>query len=277
MVERLKAAIEKARERRSGLETAGSETRTLTPMGPRSDRAAWAALREQALNERFLMSRRIVNVVRDPRTSQPFDLVRTRLLKVCSENRWRRIGVTSPTKGCGKTMLTANLAFSLARHVATYTMVLDIDLRAPSLAKVLGLSVDGLMADFLRGEIGYENILVRVSERLAFGVTMQATPGAAELLQDAAAEAALSRLITALEPTIVLYDLPPMLGSDDTLGFMDKLDAVLLVTAAGSTLTEQVEDAERMLASTSTPLAGVVLNKAEDEPAESYQYSYASS
>ncbi len=274
MVERLKNAIEKARERRNALAETDAAAGARPPAAAGlTDRAAWDALPLRTLDATHLLRRRVVNHERSASVNPPFDLLRTRLLKVCAENGWRNIGVTSPTKGCGKTMLTANLAFSLARTAATYTIVLDFDLRFPQLAATLGLAVEGTCAEMLQGVRSHDSVLVRVSDRLAFGLNASPVVGAAELLQAAAAREALRRMNAALSPTIVLYDLPPMLGGDDTIGFMDQLDAVLLVAAAGETTAAQIEECDQLLGN-SAPLIGVVLNKCEAEGPEGYPYDY---
>jgi Mrp family chromosome partitioning ATPase len=275
MVERLKAAIEKARERRGALgQEGGAAASTGSALTLRADRAAWEALPSATPDAALLRRNRVVNFERGPRFNEPFDLLRTRLLKVCADNGWTRIGVTSPTKGCGKTMLCANLAFSLARRAGVHAVVVDLDLRAPKLSQTLGLSADARIVDFLNGEIGHEAVTTRIGDQLAFVLNDRSAPDAAERLQDPRSRAALSRMIDALSPTIVLYDMAPMLVGDETIGFLDDLDAVLFVAAAGQTRADQIEECDRLLGS-AAPLIGVVLNKAEEAGSESYQYDYA--
>lgn len=273
MVERLKAAIEKARERRGAGGATSPEGGALAPVrGP--NRSSWAALPEQALDGPRLRRGRIGNFERNPRINQPFDVLRTRLLKICAANGWRRIGVTSPTKGCGKTMLCANLAFSLARYAETYALVVDLDLRAPHLGRTLGLSADASIVDMLNGAADHKSALVRVGDRLAFGLNDKPVPDASERLQSAETQTALSRMVAALAPTIVIYDLAPMLQGDETIGFLDNLDGVIVVAAAGATTAEQIEECDRLLGD-AAPLIGLVLNKCEDDGPEGYQYDYA--
>ena len=275
MVERLKAAIEKARERREALSPDAREGAT-TPARRASEEPgpAWTTLPERTLDAAALRRRRIMNFERDPRYNPPFDLLRTRLLRICGERGWRRIGVTSPTKGCGKTMLTANLSFSLARQAPNHVLVLDVDLRAPSLGRILGVRPDAPLTDVLSGAADYGSCVVKIADRLAVGLNESPVVDAAERLQAPATATALSRMLTALNPRIVLYDLPPMLAGDETIGFLDKLDAVLMVAAAGETTAKQIEECERLLAD-AAPLIGVVLNKCEEPDFEGYQYDYA--
>ena len=73
----------------------------------------------------------------------------------------------------------------------------------------------------------------------------------------------------ALQPDVVLYDLPPALACDDVIAFLPQLDGVLLVVGGGLTQAEDVRKCERLLAG-QTPLLGVILNKAEDPSIEPY-------
>ena len=61
-------------------------------------------------------------------------------------------------------------------------------------------------------------------------------------------------------PDVILYDLPPMLMSDDVMAFVPHLDCVLLVAAAEQTRLDEVDKCEQDLAE-QTNVLGVVLNK----------------
>ena len=279
MVERLKAAIEKARQRRDMPEQPIRAPVSGGGDGDRpgaGDEAAWEALPELALDPARLAERRVVSWRRTDPAHLAFDILRTRLLKLCADRGWRRIGVTSPTKSCGKTMVAANLSVSLARQAATRVILLDLDLRRPALAHTLGTSATQDAGDFLAGRIEPQRFLARVDERLAVGLTAGRSPDPAETLQSAGAAAALSALVTTYRPTVMLVDLPPMLVSDDALAAMPMLDAVLLVAGAGQTTAAHLRDCDRLLAD-GAPLIGVVLNKCEDEEPESYDYGYGAS
>jgi Mrp family chromosome partitioning ATPase len=265
VVERLKAAIEKAREKRSG-EIAPTMSGVPAPTPD-----AWNALEELSLDEGLLLRKRIVTLRKLGPANASFDLLRTRLLKTCEAKGWRSIGIMSPTKGCGKTLVSVNLAFSLARHPLMRAVVIDIDLRAPAMGKVLGAPTDRRISDFFAGRVSVAEHFVRVGDRLAFGLNSRSERDSAEIMQGATTRAQLRGLQDALAPTIVLYDLPPLLAADDALGFLDNLDAVLIVAAAGETRPDQIEECSRLLDG-AAPIFGVVLNKCVDEPTSSYDY-----
>jgi Mrp family chromosome partitioning ATPase len=90
------------------------------------------------------------------------------------------------------------------------------------------------------------------------------------------ANSAMKRTIEDIEaaysPDILMFDMPPMLVTDDNLAFFDKVDCALLVAAAESTTVQQVDICERDLA-TQTSLLGVILNKCRYMDTSGYDYT----
>ena len=72
----------------------------------------------------------------------------------------------------------------------------------------------------------------------------------------------LAELQDVLAPDVVIYDLPPVLESDELLSFLPNVDGVLLVVGGGQTQPQDVLRAEQALGDR-TQLLGVVLNKSE--------------
>jgi protein-tyrosine kinase len=92
-------------------------------------------------NEAHLEQNRIISASRHNPAHVAFDVLRTRLIQGLAEQGWRRVVITSPTKDCGKTFISTNLAISLSRQERLRTVLMDLDLRNPSVAPLLG--VDG--------------------------------------------------------------------------------------------------------------------------------------
>jgi protein-tyrosine kinase len=201
-----------------------------------------------------------------------FDILRTRLLHGLAEKGWRRIAVTSPTHGCGKSFVAINLALSLARRPASRSVLVDLDLRHPEVAKILGIAEDRALGEFLSGEQPLEGVFRRFGRNLALGLNAQAIERASETLHDPHTVAALTAMIDQLDPEVVLYDLPPALVSDDVLALGSSVDAVLLVTDGTQTTPEEIRAVETLLEGR-IPLMGVVLNRAQDFNAGRYRYA----
>ncbi len=171
--------------------------------------------------------------------------------------------------GCGATFTAANLAVSLARQETCRTVLLDLDMRAPSLHQTLGVAPNTQAGAFLRGELAPEHHLIRLGQdqfhtrrNLAFGFNAAPESYPAETLQDPRARAALEALEARFRPDVMLFDLPPVLDNDDVIAMRPLFDGVLLVLGGGITTERQVKEVERRLGE-QTPLLGMILNKAE--------------
>lgn len=200
-----------------------------------------------------------------------FDMLRTRLLQGLAQRDWRRVAVTSPTHGCGKSFVATNLALSLARRPDSRTVLLDLDLRRPQLAGLLGLKDIGPLQDFLSGEQPLESQFRRIGRTLALGLNGVAVPDASDLLHSPYTGVALQAMIEHLDPQVVIFDLPPALVNDDVMALADHVDAVLLVTDATRTSPENIRNCERLFEGR-LPLMGVVLNRAGDRSVGRYRY-----
>ena len=203
----------------------------------------------------------------------PFDILRTKIMKLFERNGWKSVAVTSPTMACGKTLIATNLAFSFARQKTSRTVLADVDLKRPQVRKVIGLDSKLSMGDFLIGEIGVADYFKRYDGNLALGTTYQSFRHSAELLQDQKAADAIAEMHRALEPDVVIYDLPPMLASDDVMSFLEHVDCALLIAAAGTSTIREIDECEKQL-SDLTSVAGVILNKYDLKSESYYEYDY---
>lgn len=280
MVERLKMAIEKARASRSGpavAETASPEhapapenpAGTGRPSRPEAD--PWLALDEIGLDPRRLVRERIVTRDKSDRAHIVFDSLRTRLLKALRDNGWWRVVITSPTKGCGKTMVAANLAFSLARQPEIRSMLIDLDLRLPTLAQRLGQREGYAIEPYLLGETRPRDYFRRTGANLALGLNTGRVRNSAELVQGKRVAAALDATWEIYRPHVAIFDMPPMLSCDDVLAFLPNVDGVLLVVGGGETRAGEIEECERLMTD-HTNFLGVLLNKGEERDAQAYLY-----
>jgi protein-tyrosine kinase len=267
-MERIQAAIQKAKEQRGGAPLPPQPQ----PAGPmaaaraqRSGKAAgpgpvWAELPEFEPDAQTMTKNRIVTFADTDPAHTTFDMIRTKLLRVLRQNGWTSIGVTSPTSGCGKTTAAINIAFSLAHQPDLRTVLVDLDLRRPAIAAHIGLSRPQSMASVLQGTRPIAENFVRYGENLAIGTNATGMRASSELLLNAATGAGVAALRAAFQPDVILYDLPPMLQSDDVMAFLPHIDAVLLVAAAEKSRLDEVDKCEQELAE-QTQVLGVILNK----------------
>ncbi|MBL9060544.1 MAG: CpsD/CapB family tyrosine-protein kinase [Mangrovicoccus sp.] len=233
----------------------GRASRVIDP----STDEAWQALPQFEPDEKTLRSNRVVAYF-GGRDAAAFDVMRTKLIQQIKANGWKRILITSPSPKCGKTTITANLAFSLARQADFRTMVIETDMRRPELAHMLGIKQNLCFARVLAGEEPAEAHMVACGSNLAIGANKVPAENPSELLHSAQARSRIEEIEQRLKPDLVLFDAPPVLASDDTAAFLDFVDAALLVAAAEETSIDEVDLAESEIAA-STNVLGVVLNK----------------
>jgi len=261
-MERLQAAIEKARAQREGIAVSPSATATpAAPVetAPQASAERWQALKPLDDGGLRKQSHQIVTL-RPGTAATPFDILRTRITQQAQANGWKRIAVTSPHSGCGKTLTSANLAFSFGRQSEMRTMVIDFDMRRNTLAKTLGQNITRSMAEVIEGRVAFADHALRYGENVAFGLNGTATVNSSELLQSTRTRDALAAIEASYQPDLILFDVPPLRATDDSIGFLRHVDAAIIIVAAEETPMSQIDVAERQVAEL-TNVMGVVLNK----------------
>ncbi|MBD3662404.1 CpsD/CapB family tyrosine-protein kinase [Sulfitobacter aestuariivivens] len=212
----------------------------------------------------------VVDAGRDTPSVRAFDLLRTRLRQTTQEHGWRNIAVTAPTSGCGNTFTAVNLALSLSRIAGSRTVLMDLNLRRPGVARAFDMKAPSTMRDYLDGTIPLGDAIVRVGDTLALALNEDVHENPSETLQDPATALTLERMRASLRPELVIYDMPAMLANDDLTAFLPQLDGVLLVSDGTQTMARELVECERMLDG-QVPLLGVVLNRARKDSVPSYR------
>ncbi len=253
-MERIQSALAKARAARD------RKMKGATPGGPAQvETGPWTELAELPLDLKLLERNRVV-AMHPSQSAASFDLMRTNLIRALRSNGWSRVAITSPTQGCGKSTVALNLAFSLARMADTRVLLLDLDLRHPSLQTILGVGPKKSFAEMLAtGAIDYSQIL-RCGPNLAIGLNTKSMESPAELLSATRTADIIDEIEAKLRPDVILFDMSPMLANDDAISFLDQVDCALMVAAADETTVTEVDRCGKDLAKR-TQVLGVVLNK----------------
>lgn len=261
-MERLQAAIEKAREKRTSDETVvregvGARNRDAAPSSAIDE--AWEALPLQEISDRHARRNRLFL---EPGKQQTiyFDRLRTKVLQICRDNGWRRIVVTSATAGCGKTTVSCNLAASFTRQRDRRVVALDLDMRRPGMAKVLGHRASEGFSEVLEDRVDFGSCAFRLGPSVAVCANQRQHPNPAQLLLQDRTPEILDELQERYAPDLMVFDTPPLLAADDTVAFLKHVDCALIVAAAESSTTEDVDMAEKEVAE-QTNVLGIVLNK----------------
>ncbi len=259
-MEKLQIAIEKARtsrlSQRGGTMTGGDAR---IPVVPAEQADAWTALGEISFDPVQLEANKIITHRNGPDATH-YDILRTRLRDEVKRRNIRRIAITSTRPAAGKSTTLANMAFAFSRMPHYRTIAFDFDLRRPSLARLLGQTPEHDMGQVLRGEVRFEDHILRYGENVAFGLNSAPVKNSSELLQSEQTHDFLNAVEEVYQPDLMLFDMPPFLATDDTQGFLGFIDGVLLIVEAEKTTRHQLDSVERKL-SELTNVVGVVLNK----------------
>lgn len=259
---------EKAVEPKGGTVRGAPEASTRDRQAAPAPSLPWAPPQVR-LDPKRMVRNRIVSFAMSHPDHVAFNLLRTRVRKILRDNRWKTLALTSPTPGCGKTVVALNLAFSLARATDVKIVLVDLDLKRPALARTLGLKAPGSIGRFLKGESDAEECFVAVGRNLVVGLNADHVPDSSELIHSERMAKLMAFINASLTPDIVLFDLPPLRTSDDALAFLPQIDAALLVVAAGTSTVSEIDECEKQI----NPLVefvGVVLNKSEADSQEYY-------
>lgn len=279
-MEKIQSALAKARAERDGSAPAldvAPDTAPQTKARPASPAMSsdvadtWKALPVLTIEPKLMKRNRIV-AVDGGREAAGIDMMRTRVLQQMRDNGWRRLAITSPTAACGKSTIALNLAMSLQRQPDLRTILVELDLRRPALTKMLGIKREMSFGRVLEGSRPFAENALRYGPNMAITASQQPWRDAAELLGGAHISEALSDIETAYAPDVMIFDMPPMLSSDDMMAFARHVDCVLLVAGAESTTVKEIDICETDLAS-QTNVMGVVLNKCRYMGPE-YGYGY---
>jgi Mrp family chromosome partitioning ATPase len=197
-----------------------------------------------------------------PDASAVFDSLRTRLWHLCQQNGWRRVLITSPRAGAGKSLVAANLALALGRRTGGRAVLVDLALAAPGLAGLFGVTDAGDLSAYLFGESPLEQHFHRMGPGLALGFAGVAVPGACDHWHAPAVRRRLDEITARLEPDLALFDAPPLLGGDGAIALLPRVDAALLVVDATRDTASEIAASKALIEET-CPLAGIVLNRAD--------------
>jgi capsular exopolysaccharide synthesis family protein len=175
------------------------------------------------------------------------------------ENRLHSIMLTSAAQGEGKSTLAAHLAVAYADR-GKKVLLVDSDLRRPSLHSKFNINSKLGLSDVLTGEHSWREAIVGIDEVQNLGVLP------AGLGSHRAADLIGPRLSTLLdefakEYDLVILDSPPLLGFAECLQIAKAADGVLVVSCAGKTKRRAVAEVVGILRRLRANLVGVVLNQ----------------
>ena len=271
MTDRVEKALEKARQQRSGAASQparGGPSRRVDA-SPAPMPLVYETTRQENVSLGTFKKNRIIAGLKDDWRADAFRVLRARVLQRMASEGWTTLGITSPAAGDGKTLTAVNLAICIAQDMNQTVLLVDADFRRPRIHTYFGLSPGVGLSDYLVGDCGLEDCFINPGiERLVILPQAASLLNSSEILAMPKTKGLFRELKARYPDRFVLYDLPPVLSSDDTIVILPNLDASLLVVQEGKSHENEVERALDLMRDHN--LLGSVLNRSEH--GEGYYY-----
>jgi len=256
-MDRITKAVKRARQERENVVG-------YSPSADKSLRGREIHVRKIQVSPETLRENRIIIGDENDACSHAFKVLRTRVWQQMRTHGWNTLGITSANAGEGKSLTAINLAIGLAKMSVVQSIILvDLDMRRPSLNKYFDFWPEAGISDYLQGAVGISEVLV---EPDVGNITL--LPGnmpfsnSSEIISSSRMQRLLNEIKAHFPSRLVIFDLPPMLLTDDVMVFAPSVDAILLVIEEGKSTSEEITRTIDLLKG--VELLGTVLNKSED-------------
>lgn len=262
-MERIKKAFEKAygQPEAAGIKAAvHPSSRTNIRLGE----VNYTRTRSIDLDDEVLAENRIITSSSSTdEIESAYAILRTKILHRLRENHWNSVAIVSPGAGEGKSLTAINLAISVAREVKHSVLLVDFDLRKPSIHKLLGYTVEYGVEDYICNGTPLHEILFNPGiERLVVLPSKTGIANSSECLSSPKIIELVEELKSRYPERIIIFDLPPLLSVDDALAFSPYVESMLLVIEEGRTESEALHQSLDVLQGSN--ILGSVLNKSDD-------------
>ncbi len=215
----------------------------------------------------------IVALEKDSQTAEQYKILREQVKRLRSETKARVLSVTSPVKRDGKSTVAANLAAALALDYEEKVLLIDGDLRSPTIHRYFGLELTPGLTDYLKASSN-GNLAGYVQQTSLPGLLIlsagEPSGFASELLAKDRMRSLLEEIRITLPEHQIIVDTGPVLSSPDSLIVARQVDGIIMVVRAGKTPRRYLKEALQSL--NSTKVMGVVLNGVEAGIASKYYY-----
>ena len=259
-MEKIKQAVEKARQERlqSGVQPAANAP-AQSDIGASS--INYTQTRSLEGSDALMRENRLVSSMEHGAYTDALKILSTQVLQRMKENHWHTIAVTSPRKSEGKTTTAINLGLSLAKEVEYTVLLVDANLRHPSVHQYFGLNPEHGLGDYLVDDMELSDVLINPKGLDHFVILPAGKPllSSSELLGSPKMCSLVEELTNRYAKRIIIFDLPSVLDSADTIAFVPCVDTALVVVEDDVTKEADLKSAIDMLAV--TDIIGTVLNK----------------
>jgi len=273
-MDRIQKALEKAKQRHAQkpepirvepTKAENSVSQAEDPLAAPIESISYSQTKVVNVPNHQLERKRIIAGFYNNPQSAVFRMLRTQVLKKMRSNRWQTLAVTSPTAGEGKSVVAANLAMAIAMELNQTVLLVDMDLRNPSISNYFGLNAQVGLKDYLSGDLKLSEVLINPGiKRLVILPGVGRAEDSAELLSSPKMASLVADIKSQYDSRVIIFDVPPVLQTDDVSLAASYFDSTLLVLEDGKNTESNITKSLQMLEG--SHLLGTVVNKSASPP-----------
>ncbi len=222
--------------------------------------------RDERLERRSAPKNPCIVTLNDPESpaAEEYRKLKTTVLRLAPQNRKQHtFVVTSSISGEGKSLTAINVAVSMAQDIDQRVLLIDCDLRRPSLSEYLGITVHTGLAQCLREGAPVQSAILKTGvpglELLPAG---KAVRNPVEILSSPRMRSLVNEVKRLAPDRTVIIDTPPVLPFAETQVLSSLADGVLFIVKEGESTVQEVRDSLDLIAGAN--LLGIVFNGVTD-------------
>jgi len=221
------------------------------------------------------VDRHVVSIT-DPHSAaaEQYKRLKARILSATAKSLQNVIMITSSDVSEGKSLTAVNLAAALANEIDYTVLLVDADLRNPTVHKYLGIDQKRGLSEYLQGKVKLSEVLVKTGiGRLVVLPAGEPPENASELLSSERMKMLMKELKLRYEDRYIIFDTSPLLVTADPLALGSAVDGVLLVVQEGRTSQKAAKQALSLMKGWN--VLGVVFNNVSEYLSKNkYAYYY---
>ena len=173
--------------------------------------------------------------------TEQYKKLRARILRATANEFHNTIMVTSSDVSEGKSLTAVNLAVALSSEFDYTVLLVDADLRKPSIHNYFGIEQRKGLSNYLKGEVPLSDVLVKTGiGKLVLLPSGDPQENASELLSSERMKMLVHELKSRYKDRYIIFDSPPLLVTADPISIGGLMDSVLFVIQEGRTSQKAV-------------------------------------
>jgi len=248
-MEKIQQALERARKQREG-----SDKSVSAHQSHAEDVQSITYTQTKSMEGHVDLQRenRILSAMEHNDYADAFKILSTQVMQRMEEHQWSSLAVTSVGDDEGKTTTAINLGISIAKEIEYTVLLVDTNLRKPELHKYFGITPELGLSDYLQSDIDLADILIQPGDIDHFVILPGGSPvmHSTELLGSPKMCSLAEELKARYPKRIIIFDLPPVLNTADTLSFVPCVDCALIVVEDDTTKETELKQTIEILSVT---------------------------